>query len=435
MKTTKSPREFSVVKISFLFLIAVFILSGIADATLAQSDPSKYLISARAGLINLAEGTVELRGSGETSWNPVKIVKGESQELQNGDVVRTGENGRLEILLSPGSFLRLNENSEFEMTDNSLDSMRLKILNGSAIIEATGVDGVKPDINIETPQSHVSVIKNGIYRVNVFDSGATDVFVRTGEARVDLNTTAQVDDVKIKGGKALLASNFSTDGVSQPNFAKNNLVTKFDKKKSEDEFDLWSKNRAESLVASNSRLTDLYSSYMLTGFFNNDWRYSSRYAPYGLWFYDPLLNCYTFSPFYYGWRSPYGYSYPVWYDYNTYYYSLFGNSRRSLAPVIVGVPRIPPPSPVAARIHNRQLQRAIDNGHDVSGTGIRNANAARAQALRRQAGQNAQSGQGVRTRNSSASPRTATPRSTSPTARPAMRSTGGARPTGGMRRP
>ncbi|MGH9898793.1 MAG: FecR domain-containing protein, partial [Pyrinomonadaceae bacterium] len=382
MKATDRSSKFLLMKTAFLFSIAGLLLFGtsvVTFAQVAQSDLSRYLISARAGLVNLAEGTVELRGAGEEIWKPLKIIKGDSQELQNGDAVKTGENGRLEILLTPGSFLRLNENSGFEMTDNSLDSLRLKILNGSAIVEATGVDGVKPDLNIETPQSRVSIVKNGIYRINVSDSGAADVFVRKGEARVDLNSSAQVDDVKIKGGKALLASGFSannrsnatTNAAPQTDSTGKNLTTKFDKK-NEDSFDLWSKKRAETLVASNSRLTDLYSSGALTGFFNNSSRYSGRYAPHGLWFYDPSLSCYTFSPFYYGWQSPYGFNYPVWYDYNTYYYNRFGYSRHNVnrpATAIVGSPRMPPPSPAANRIYNGQHQRAINAGQAVGGGG------------------------------------------------------------------
>ena len=37
-----------------------------------------------------------------------------------------------------------------------------------------------------------------------------------------------------------------------------------------------------------------------------DWRYSRGF---GLWFYNSLAGCYTFLPWYYGWRSPYGSSY------------------------------------------------------------------------------------------------------------------------------
>jgi hypothetical protein len=50
----------------------------------------------------------------------------------------------------------------------------------------------------------------------------------------------------------------------------------------------------------------------------------------GIWFFDPLYSCYSFMPFYAGWGSPYGSSYP--FSFHRYYWwevrnSLWGTQR------------------------------------------------------------------------------------------------------------
>ena len=54
--------------------------------------------------------------------------------------MKTDADGRVEILLSPGSFLRLAENSEFIFSSTSIYNLKLKIVRGSAIVEASAVD-------------------------------------------------------------------------------------------------------------------------------------------------------------------------------------------------------------------------------------------------------------------------------------------------------
>src|SRR5438270_7955394 len=94
-------------------------------------------ISAKAGGVNAVSGKVSVkRGATEqllTSQN----------DLDSGDVVTTGSESQVEVLLNPGTYLRLSEKSEFVLVDNSLDNLRVKINKGSAIIEATGPDNLE----------------------------------------------------------------------------------------------------------------------------------------------------------------------------------------------------------------------------------------------------------------------------------------------------
>src|SRR5688500_20348166 len=74
-----------------------------------------------------------------------------TDDLRAGDRVRTDFDGRVEILLNPGSYLRVGGNSEVEMSNNSLDNLALRLIKGTAIVEATGVDDLELNINISTP--------------------------------------------------------------------------------------------------------------------------------------------------------------------------------------------------------------------------------------------------------------------------------------------
>jgi hypothetical protein len=83
-------------------------------------------------------------------------------------------------------------------------------------------------------------------------------------------------------------------------------LTKEEKKAKENEqMDVWSKERAETLAKANRRINNR----MLTSAFASYRDYDSFSRRLGLWFLDPRLGCYTFLPFYYGWGSPYGTSY------------------------------------------------------------------------------------------------------------------------------
>ena len=77
-----------------------------------------------------------------------------------------------------------------------------------------------------------------------------------------------------------------------------------------------SKQRAETLARANRGTTN---GMLSSAFASNrdpfrDWRYARGY---GMWFFNAYAGCYTFIPWYYGWRSPYGSAYTTG-SYNPY---------------------------------------------------------------------------------------------------------------------
>lgn len=243
------------------------------------------MISAKAGGINAITGQASVHSRGESDWQQLSIT----DDLEAGDRVRTANDGRVEILLNPGSYLRLGGDSEVELSNNTLENLEVRLLRGTAIVEATGADDLDLNINISTPHTKLAIVRHGLYRLNVVPENATELIVRKG--RVILSDS----HTKVKGGNKVI---FNATNVS---VAK---LTKEEKKVNED-VDLWSKERGKMLAKANSRINDRMLNSVSTFF--NDWDPFSRRS--GIWFYNRQSHCYTFLPFFNGWGSPYGSSY------------------------------------------------------------------------------------------------------------------------------
>jgi hypothetical protein len=271
-----------------MILACAVVVGCSAIAGLAQNR-EKFVISAKAGGINAVTGRAKVHLKGGADWQQLNVT----DDLEAGDVVRTEVGGRVEMLLNPGSYLRLGENSEFELVNNALDNLELRLLRGTAIVEATGADDTELLINITTPHTKLAIVRHGLYRLNVVPEDATELIVRKG--RVMLNDS----HTKVKGGnKVIISAN------NQPMVA--NLSG--EEKKDRDLTDNWSKERAETLAKANRRMTDRMVLSAFDSFRGSDWFFFSARST-GFWIFNRGSNCYTFLPFYNRWGSPYGSSY------------------------------------------------------------------------------------------------------------------------------
>src|ERR1700731_2611898 len=102
--------------------------SSILIALSGTTAFAQSVISAHSGLIHYVEGRVLLDGK------PVEVSLTAFPEVKQGMELRS-EDGRAEVLLNPGVFLRLAENSSIRMVSNKLDDSRVEFLSGSAVIE------------------------------------------------------------------------------------------------------------------------------------------------------------------------------------------------------------------------------------------------------------------------------------------------------------
>src|SRR5579872_3495888 len=83
---------------------------------------------AQPGTVNYVEGQVSLNGQALTS----KAVG--SAEVQTGGVLETIQ-GKAEMLLTPGVFLRLGDDSAVRMDSPGLTNTRVSLLRGKAMVE------------------------------------------------------------------------------------------------------------------------------------------------------------------------------------------------------------------------------------------------------------------------------------------------------------
>lgn len=254
-------------------LVSLAALIVPAGSALAQNA-----ISAKAGMINVADGDVFLidgRG-GEPQRIQPKVT--EFLEWKEGQTLKTGE-GRAEVLLTPGAFLRLGEESSVKLYSNRLSSVRLEVVSGSVLVDVVELlDG--NSITLLSGGAEVSLNKAGLYR---FDSPPARIRVFAGEAAA----THEGQRSLLKAGRELVQS------------GQGWTLAKFDADKETDSLYRWSKRRSGYIAMANvSAARQASRSFLGASGFNG-----------GSWYWNPYFGFATYIPWGDTIRSPFGYYY------------------------------------------------------------------------------------------------------------------------------
>ncbi len=151
-----------------------WILCSALTPLLGLPAVAQSVISAHSGLIHLADGSVFLDDQ------RVEQKAGKFDQIKNGSELRT-EDGRAEVLLTPGTFLRLGANSAIRMVSNELDNTRVELLKGSAVLDQGSDTLADTSVTILYNLDQVHIKKPGRYR---FDSEPPQVKVETGHVEV-----------------------------------------------------------------------------------------------------------------------------------------------------------------------------------------------------------------------------------------------------------
>ncbi|MEO7144711.1 MAG: hypothetical protein ABI165_14530 [Bryobacteraceae bacterium] len=263
-------------------------------AALAQN-----IISAHSGVVQYVEGRVLLNNK------PVVEKFGQFPEIKEGQVFAT-EDGRAEILLTPGVFLRVPENSSVRMIDRSLTNTRVEVLSGAALVECAEI--LKDDaVSLVYKGWTVALEKKGLYRL---DTDPARLRVFEGEAGVagDGHATLVKRSRELYFGPLLADQRFNS--------------------KETDELYSWSARRAESLsmasISAAKSLRDDGSSWGVSG-----------------WDWNPWFGMFTFVPYRGIYNSPFGYSFwsplQVGYFYQPGYYYGGGGYNTRTAPTTSAV--------------------------------------------------------------------------------------------------
>jgi hypothetical protein len=207
-----------------------------------------------------------------------------SAQLQPNQSLAT-QNGKAEILLTPGVFLRLGAGASLRMVSPNPPTMLLE--RGHAIVEADQADHVVDHSNVQVQLggATIHIEKHGLYDFNAI-SNAVRVF--DGKAVV-MQAGRKVD---VDGGHEV----FLTSGPFK--------AQKFDRNVPTDDLYQWSQGRSGFLAEANVGVAQAYvpgAAYYGLSPWNGDG-----------WYWNPWYSAYTFipgdgiffSPFGWGFYSP-----------------------------------------------------------------------------------------------------------------------------------
>lgn len=306
-------------------IVAAFAFTAFAqDRALSAAAGDKYVVSARAGGVNFIQGTV-----GVVRKNGRSGVLLKRDQLEIGDRVSTGADGKVEILLNPGSYVRVGGNSAFEFKTTDLNDLNLAVHRGSVIFEVFASDDFT--VNVHGPKSKFVLVDSGVYRLDV-DGDESKLSVWKGKARVGSETGELM-----KGGRES-----TVDGGQI-------VVAKFDRD-DKDELDTWSKARSKELSKMIAELDrDMVRNSLMRSYLGGHW---NLFNSFGLWIYDPFRASYCFMPFGYGWSSPYGYGYGRylnWYNFPPVIYRPYPQNPGPVTPPGGGTPTTPGQGPIDRR--------------------------------------------------------------------------------------
>jgi len=253
---------------------AVFVAIPAATATSAypaplNAPPGGAPTSAVPGTVNYVEGQVTVAGQTVTPRSLGGV------QIQPNQILETGQ-GLAEVLLTPGVFLRVGDNSAVRLVSPDLANTRVEVLRGQAIVEVTELF---KDNNLWVLMNGAStrLDKQGLY---AFNANTQLVQVFDGKATVDQDDHHKDID---KGHELALNANWK--------------VAHFDMKAqaAQDPLYAWSNLRSEYEAEASMQSA--------RNIFVSGWPY--WYGP--GWYWNPYWDMYGFIPGDGIWFSPFGY--------------------------------------------------------------------------------------------------------------------------------
>jgi hypothetical protein len=268
--------------------LAAALFCGLWPSAFAQNA-----ISAKAGLVQVADGDVFVNNQA------VEHHVAQFTDLKSKDVLTTGD-GRAEVLLTPGAFLRMTDLSGVRMVSTRLSDVRMEMLKGEAVIEVAELL-TDNSITMNVGTASFELRKGGIYR---FDADPGRVRVYQGEA------------VAAQGEKTVIVKaghEFAYNGSAW-------VLGHFDTKET-DALYRWSSRRSGDIAVANVSAArqagtsyGAYSGLMNAGMYgaygSGMYGYGSgMYGAGGSWMFNSYYGMYTFMPYYGTAWSPFGYAY------------------------------------------------------------------------------------------------------------------------------
>lgn len=293
---------------------------------------AQSVVSTHSGLIYFFVGSVYLGDE------HLEQKFGRFPDVGEGRELRTAL-GRAEVLLTPGVFLRLDENSSIRMLSTIFSDTRVELLSGSAILEVTETSpGTAVKLIYKT--WHLTVPRQGTFRI---DTAPPRIRPYKGEVKV--GTEGVTEPLTVREGEVLPLAEV--------------LVPEQSATFGNDDFKLWAMSRSQSISADNTvaaGIVDDPSQIDSAGLASGGYTYFPPTgipsldisSPYGLSFWSPFQS--TLSSLYFPPYLLYGPLYNGWPR-----GGWLGGSHMYPGPTVlprpitvrpprIGMPRIPVPS-------------------------------------------------------------------------------------------
>lgn len=312
------------------------------------------VVSTHSGVVYFFEGSVFIGDQ------PLEQKFGKFPDIGEGGELRT-EKGRAEVLLTPGVFLRVAENSSIKMVSTNLSDTRVELMSGSAILESTEANS-GDSVSLNYKNWDVRLPEEGVVRI---DADPAQVNVYKGEAEVG-NAEVQTGGPGSAGSARDEARVTVMSGQNMP--LASVLVPQDTTVASNDPFKAWAMSRSQDISSDNATakgIVDDPSSVDSSGLAAGAYSYYPQAIvpglgyPYGMSFWSPFqsnLSGTYFPPYLYS----YGSIYSMWPS--AILYPLLVGPTRTLVlpsrtgltgfrgPGLAGFPRTPTPTVTPLRL-------------------------------------------------------------------------------------
>ena len=172
-------------------------LKGVAFFLMVLLVPVSSFAALDIMRISLLEGEVQVYTEETGEWVPASI----NMPIKEGDRIWAADRGRVELNMKDGTYLRLDQKSALEILTLEKESYQLHLSTGRLFANYKGRDNAL--LQIDTPESSVRAYEKSKFRMDVFDSGRTEITnfrgtiqaeSREGKTQVERGRTLYITD-------------------------------------------------------------------------------------------------------------------------------------------------------------------------------------------------------------------------------------------------
>ena len=279
-------------------LMMGLVMAGMAVVGMAQE---RRLHVARVSLL-AGEVSYQRANDSQKDWYDATV----NLPLEESDQLYSGSNGRAEIQLSGRNLIRIDRDTNLRFTQFNTGLAQMALPVGTAtfridtldrrqfqVVDAGDIDNDEPVyFEVDTPVVAITLLKEGIYRVNVREDGTTEVIVWRGKAEV---YQQEIGTISLKQGRRIVIEG------NDPNLYR---IARTDDK---DEWDRWNDRRDDELwTRAESYRSARYIPAALPGVYDldiyGDWYESPDYG----WIWAPRAVPAGWAPYRQGYWRWYG---------------------------------------------------------------------------------------------------------------------------------